>query len=158
MLSKCSYHIVHYAGEGFFDSASGGGSGLWFWESSGRRGSRQRLTAYELAYLLRRSQTMLFYLSADLGAAVGDRHLLDNNDFLGVMDALVMAGVPYVFGYRWRITRNGAHRFAQKFYQALFETQSPARAALYARRELYIKDRTDATWASALLVSQPPPP
>ena len=145
-LTRCSYHIVHYAGECFFDAATGEGSGLQL--------DDLKLTARDLAYLLRNSETRLFYMSASVSAAMGDKHLLHNNDFLGVMDAVVMAGVPNVFGYRWPVTKEGAHRFAALFYLALFETHSPAKAAFRARSEICRLDRFDETWLSPILVSQ----
>jgi CHAT domain-containing protein len=97
---------------------------------------------------------MLFYLSSSVGATVGGQHLLHNNDYIGIIDALVHAGVPIVLAHRWHVTDRGALQFAKYFYKALLETQSPARAALHARTEIYISDPTNETWMSPILVSQ----
>ncbi|MEH1799006.1 MAG: CHAT domain-containing protein [Nostoc sp.] len=154
LLKQCSYHIVHYAGHSYFDQTTGEGSGLIFWEHPGNRGSKQRLTARALSQLLRDSQTILFYLSSCVGAAVGGEDLLRGNDYLGVMDAIVQAGIPTVLGYRWYVTDSGARQFATKFYESLLETQSPNRAVLYARQDIYRRNAMDETWISPILVDQ----
>lgn len=154
LLNRCPYHIVHYAGHGYFDAATGEDSGLIFWRNPRRQGDVVRLTARALAQRLQGSSTVLFYLSSCVGGTVGGEHLLHGNDYLGVMDAIVQAGVPVVLGYRWYVTDQGARQFASLFYKALFETQSPPQAALHARREMYIQDATDETWTSPILVTQ----
>ncbi|MFN6478262.1 CHAT domain-containing protein [Nostoc sp. DedQUE07] len=154
LLKQCSYHIIHYAGHSYFDQATGEGSGLIFWEHPENRGSKQRLTARALSQLLRDSQTILFYLSSCVGAAVGGEHLLRGNDYLGIMDAIIQAGIPTVLGYRWYVTDSGARQFATKFYESLLETQSPNRAALYARQDIYRRNAMDETWISPILVDQ----
>jgi CHAT domain-containing protein len=154
LLNRCAYHIVHYAGHGYFDAATGEDSGLVFWSKPKQQGGVARLTARALAQRLQGSETVLFYLSSCVGSTVGGEHLLHSSDYLGVMDAIVQAGVPVVLGYRWYVTDSSAKRFASNFYNALFETQSPPQAALHARREIYIQDATDETWTSPILVTQ----
>lgn len=153
LLEQSPYHIVHYAGHGYFEEKVEN-SGLDFWDDPKTKHRKMRLTARELANRLQNSQTVLFYLSCCVGAMVGDEHLLHQNDYLGVMDAVVQAGVPVVLGYRWYLTDGGALKFASHFYNALLETQSPPVAALFARRELYMQDATDETWTSPILVVQ----
>ena len=156
LLDKCAYHLVHYAGHAAFDAGSGEESGLFFWEKSNRRGKVERLVARSLARLLRGSQTRLFYLSTCVGATVGAESLLHQYDFLGVMDALVQAGLPSVLGFRWNVSDERARTFAGRFYNALFETRAPARAVHAARRSLYMEDASDETWTSPILVVQQP--
>ena len=154
LLNRCAYHIVHYAGHGYFDAATGEDSGLIFWQKPKQQGDAAHLTARALAQRLQGSDTVLFYLSSCVGSTVGGEHLLHSNDYLGVMDAIVQAGVPVVLGYRWYVTDSGARHFAGHFYNTLFETQSPPQAALHARREVYIRDASDETWTSPILVTQ----
>jgi CHAT domain-containing protein len=154
-LRQCSYHLVHYAGHGHFDQATGENSGLLFWKDRNRRGGTALLTARQLAQLLAGGQTMLFYLSTCVGAQVGSEQLLRDNDYLGVMDAVVQAGVPYVLGYRWYVTDSGSRRFASHFYERLFTSPYvPEQAVLYARSQVYGADGTDETWISPILVAQ----
>jgi CHAT domain-containing protein len=154
-LQKSTYHVVHYAGHGYFDEVTGENSGLVFWQEDSRRGEPTVLTARELSGLLAGSQTRLFYLSACLGAAEGSDHLLHDNDYLGIMDAIVQAGVPYVLGFRWYVTDSGSRQFAAHFYERLFTRPFvPERAALYARQQIYGADGTDETWTSPILVAQ----
>lgn len=154
LLNKCAYDIVHYAGHGLFDTMASENSGLLFWQQRNRQGEVALLPARALAQRLKGSKTLLFYLSACVGATVGGAHLLHNNDYLGVMDAIVQAGVPVVLGYRWVVTDDGAKRFAAEFYRSLFATQSPPQAAFRARREIYMRDANDETWTSPILVAQ----
>jgi len=154
-LRQCSYHLVHYAGHGHFDPATGENSGLLFWRDRNRRGGTALLTARQLAQLLAGGQTMLFYLSTCVGAQVGSEQLLRDNDYLGVMDAVVQAGVPYVLGYRWYVTDSGSRRFAFHFYERLFTSPYvPEQAILHARSQVYGADGTDETWTSPILVAQ----
>lgn len=153
-LNKSSYHIIHFAGEAVFDSFIGENSGLYFWEKKSRQGKRKLLTARELGTLLADSQAKLVYLNAGLTGAVSDAHSLTTNEYLGIIDAVVMAGVPHVLGYRWPIIENSC-RFAQVFYQTLFKMRSPAKAAFYGRREIYnVQPEQDLSWISPILVSQ----
>ncbi|MBT7304539.1 MAG: CHAT domain-containing protein, partial [Victivallales bacterium] len=154
VLSKCPYHIVHYAGHAEFSPDTGENSGLRFWAEEQKGGETQRLTARALAQLMQGSKTSLFFLSCCVGATVGGGQLLRANEYLGVMDALVQARVPAVLGYRWNVTDAGARTFATEFYDGLFETRSPAQAALRARRQIYMDDATDETWTSPILVMQ----
>jgi len=153
-LSKCAFHIVHYAGHGQFSPETGENSGLRFWAEEQQHGGIQQLTARALAQLMPGSKTNLFFLSCCVGATVGSKSLLRANEYLGVMDALAQARVPAVLGYRWNVTDSGARTFASVFYDALLETQSPAQATLRARRQIYMDDPTDETWTSPILVMQ----
>ena len=98
---------------------------------------------------------MFCYLSCCVGAMVSSVQRLRDDDYLGVMDAVIQAGVPYVLGYRWYVTDSGSRRFATLFYEKLIgERNSPEQAVLYARSQLYGNDGNDETWTSPILVSQ----
>ena len=153
LLEKCSYHIVHFAGHSKFDAATGENSELIFYQHPKNRSGEDVLTARTLFTLLRDSQTILFYLSSCVGATVAGQKVL-GKDCLGIMDAIVQAGIPTVFGYRWYVTDSGAQRFASQFYESLLATRSPNRAVLKARQVIYNQAGDDETWLSPILVVQ----
>jgi CHAT domain-containing protein len=155
LLEHCSYHIAHFAGHAQFDSKNVENSGLLLFKGKGRAGGITLLTARRLARLLNESQNMFFYLSCCIGAATGGSQHLRSNDYLGLMDAVVQAGVPYVVGYRWYVTDSGSRRFAVNFYeQLLTDPYSPEKSMLYARQQIYGKSGNDETWTSPILVAQ----
>jgi hypothetical protein len=157
VLKNCAYHLVHFAGHGAFEEQTGENSGLLFWKDT-KRSAKAVLTARQLNEWLSNSETRLIYLSACVGARMGSEALLRANDYLGVMDAVVQAGVPYCLGYRWYVTDVGSRLFARQFYERLF-TQPfafiPERAVYHARKERYAAAGTDdETWTSPILVAQ----
>jgi hypothetical protein len=155
LLENCSHHVVHLAGHATFDPQCVEESGLLFYEKKGRSGKIKVLTARRVAQLMGQSRTMLCYLSCCVGAMVGGGHLLHDYDYLGLMDAIVHAGVPYVLGYRWYVTDSGSRRFATSFYEKLLDfPHAPESATLHARRQAYGDDGNDETWTSPILVAQ----
>lgn len=156
-LRKCTYHVVHYAGHGLFDEATGENSGLRFWQRDNMQGERVTLTARELASLLEASETRFFYLNACVGAELTSEQALTNNDYLGTMDAIVKAGVPYVLGFRWYVTDQSSRTFANLFYQHFFTRPlAPELAVLTTRKRIYEEDALNETWSSPILVAQTP--
>lgn len=155
-LAHGSYHLVHYAGQVYHDKINPDQGGLLF--SAGREDKLGQflLTLRELNDLMRNGETQLFYLSACLGPQVWDEYVLQDQDYLDPLAALVEAGIPYVFGFRWFVTVENRVRFTALFYESLFKKKSfnPQQAALYARRESYRHNDQDETWASPLLVAQ----
>jgi hypothetical protein len=154
LLRNERFHIVHFAGHAQFDPTAPESSSLLFWERQNRQGEVKHLTGLQLRHCLDASPPLMLYVSSCSGATVGGGHLLDQNDYLGIMDAAVQAGVPVVFGYRWYVTDAGARRFACLFYESLFTTQSPTRAVLHARKTMYCDYPNDETWTSPVLVVQ----
>ena len=155
LLTNCRFHVVHYAGHCRYDPERPEQSCLLFWDRGGAGRREVALTALALNGMLTRSETRLLYLNSCVGAVVGDGEFA-HQDCKGVMDAVVKAGVPAVLGYRWEVTDDGARAFAERFYQALFETHCPAKAALRARQTLYRRNAEDETWTAPVLVVQKP--
>lgn len=157
-LSLRTFHIIHYAGPCVFNSTNGDDSALLLGDVSHARSSgsrpRERISALDLAQLLRNSDTRLFYVNSGESAASAFPPVEDQICF-GVCHALVKASIPYVLGFRWDINRPAAVDFAETFYQSLFETHSPGRAALAARSKQFRRDRHDPSWVSSVLVTQP---
>lgn len=154
-LKHCKAHIIHYAGHSQFEGRTGEESYLSFWQRpKNRSGDYNKLSARAIAQLLRDSDTMLVYFSSCVGATVGASHLLHSQDYLGLMDAVIQAGVPNVLGYRWYVTDKGARNFATTFYDSLLETRSLPRAVLHGRQKIYRENASDETWMSPILVTQ----
>lgn len=84
---------------------------------------------------------------------VGVAGLLDN-DFLGIADASVEAGLPAVLGMRWPVNDGSARVLARAFYDALFREGALDTALLKARQAIASRDRKDITWVSPVLVVQ----
>ena len=155
VLKHSPYHIIHFAGHAQFDFEKPENSGLFVFKDKNRRGGAGILPARHIAQLLRDSDTMFCYLSCCVGAMVGSAQGLRDEDYLGVMDAVTQAGVPYVLGYRWYVTDGGSRRFAGLYYEKLLSDRTtPELAALHARSQLYGTDGNDETWTSPILVAQ----
>jgi len=152
-LKKQSYDIVHYAGHGLYKAESPEESSLYFWAGEDKQGGVVPMQAAELKMLLGQSEARLVYLSSCYGTAAGDKTALLDDDFLGLADAIVQAGVPSVLGFRWPVSDRGARRLALAFYRSLLEQGSPEIALWSARCELAI-DRNDTTWLSPILIHQ----
>jgi CHAT domain-containing protein len=152
-LQESSYDIVHYAGHGSYKATSPEESSLYFWASEGKQGDVVPMPATELKLLLERSEVRLVYLSSCYGTATGSQVALLDDDFLGLADAVVQAGVPSVVGFRWPVSDDGARKLALAFYHSLLEQGSPEIALWNARCELAV-DRNDTTWLSPILIHQ----
>lgn len=154
-LERCQYHIVHYVGECEIDESNGENSCLRLREQRIPNRRRTALTARELGVHLSESQVVLFFLSAN-STAFGSqrRQLTQGADYLGLMDALVRAGVPNVLGYRWKLSADCRSRFAEQFYRSLLETASIPRAAYRARQAAYTTDANKMSWLSSIVIAQ----
>ena len=151
---KNGYHVMHYAGHGFYDAQMPEESALLLWERPRCAGSVKRLTVSEIAILLQNSPTRLVYLSCCEGAATADESHLVEDDLLGLADGIIQAGVPAVISFRWPVSERGAQRFALSFYESFFQHGSLGRAALNARRDVAAESRSDRTWLSPILIMQ----
>jgi CHAT domain-containing protein len=151
-LSRCRYDIVHIAAAGRFDAAAPDESALLL-PTNVAATEMKPLTASQIGQLLEGSVTDLFFASADYSAATGGREFLAHCDYLGVMDALVFAGIPCIVGYRWAVTDDGAREAAIRFYERLLIEGSPARALRHARHEGYVERGHDATHLGLVLVA-----
>jgi DNA-binding response OmpR family regulator len=153
-LQKCRYHIVHYAGHGTYDRQSPEKGYLSFWEKPNRQGDVKRMPASELHILLRGADLRFVYLSCCLGTKTGEPAQLLDDDFLGIADGIVHAGVPAVLGFRWPVSDSGAKTLALAFYESLAKQGQIDTALLKARCEIAARDRDDITWLSPILIMQ----
>ena len=153
-LQRCKYHIVHYAGHGTYNNSSPERSYLSFWEGRYLQGPIKDMSVTELRMLLRGSKTQFFYLSGCFGTKTGNSSQLLDDDFLGIADGLIHAGIPSVLGYRWPVSDSQAKEIALAFYRSLAQQGQLDTALLHARRELAAKNRDDITWLSPILIMQ----
>ena len=153
-LQKCRYHIVHYAGHGTYDRQSPEKSHLSFWEKPNRGGIVKEMPVFELQMLLRGSDLRFVYLSCCLGTKTGEPAKLLDDDFLGIADGIVHAGVPSVLGFRWPVSDSGAKMLALAFYESLAKQGQIDTALLDGRCEVAARDRDDITWLSPILIMQ----
>lgn len=154
LLNTGGYHIVHYAGHSGFDLSSPEESRLLFWEKPDRQGQVLPLPISELAMCLQDTDIRFMYLSSCESARTGDSTALLQNDFLGITDGIIRAGVPAVLGYRWPVAGESAKALAETFYHALARTGQLDSALLEARRQIAGINRKDTTWLSPILVMQ----
>jgi hypothetical protein len=152
-IEKSSYDIVHYAGHGNYDIKSSESSCLYFWEEEQKRGGIRKMKTTEIIDFLQNSKTRLLYLSCCFSttSAHGNN---PNDDFLGLADAAIQAGVPSVIGFRAPVSDVGATELAKNFYKSLFERGRIDIALWEARRSLARTNRNDPTWLSPILISQ----
>ncbi len=153
-LKRESYDIIHYAGHGGYAGGSPEESSLYFWAGENKCGDVVRMKATELKMLLGQSQARLLYMSSCYGATTGGKTTLLDDDFLGLADGVVQAGVPSVLGFRWSVSDRGASEMALAFYRSLLDQGSPEIALWRARCELAALDRNDTTWMSPILIHQ----
>jgi CheY-like chemotaxis protein len=153
-LRQCPYHIVHYVGHGLFEKHSPEQSSLFFWEGQNRSGNVVPLSGAELSFLLKNSDVRLFHLSCCEGTRTGTTIDLLDDDYLGIADGIIQAGIPSVLGFRWPVSVGGAWKLALDFYRSFLRYGSPEHALLDARRELAMSDLNNPDWASPVLVVQ----
>jgi CHAT domain-containing protein len=101
--------------------------------------------------LVEKSDIRFFYLSCCQGTATAAQNQLLDDDFLGITDALIQAGVPSALGFRWPVSDQGAVELAVGFYDTLARDGRLDVALLEARKKI---DRDDLTWLSPVLIAQ----
>jgi CheY-like chemotaxis protein len=152
-LASQSYDIIHYAGHGWYDANHKDASAIYFWGDT----SKSRVVAMntaELTNLLSTSRVRLIYLSCCSSSATGTYSDGRSDDFLGLADAVIQAGVPSALGFRAPVDDMQAIKLAKYFYRHLLERGSMDVALWEARRNLASENRDDPTWLSPILISQ----
>lgn len=117
-----------------------------------RRGEIYKLSGNELSNIISKTDdTFIVYLSSCYSALTGSRSLLTYCSSLGIVDALVKAGVPIIVGHRLPLKDQASVKFANEFYQHLLRKYSPEISLLRARKSL---PEDDSAWASAVMLMQ----
>jgi len=151
-LESGKYHLLHFAGHGFFDQEHPDRSYLVLWKDAAKR-DKEHLTASDLKDMVMKTELRFAYLSCCEGTTTGNAY----NNFLGVADALVLGGVPEVIGYRWPVADESAKTLATKFYEFYFTNDFSASLALWKARRAIARGpekRDDSAWASPILIQQ----
>jgi CHAT domain-containing protein len=170
------WDIIHYAGHGCYDENNPGSSKLFFWEEictktqwksmqsepdafkrrdriRRSRGPLKEISANDLHDRLKHPPSV-FYLSCCHSAQVAGSHYLIFCRSLGLVDAVIRAGVPIVVGHRWPLVDGDLTiKFVQTLYERLLSEYPPEQAIYYARKAAQAEDMI---WASAVMVLQNP--
>jgi len=150
-LESKEYHVFHYAGHSYFNERSSANSSIFL---RGYDNQPRPLTASDLESLFQNSQLRFAYFSCCESAVQGNLSQLRRNDFLGIMDATVKAGVPAVLGMRWPVDDEGAKEMAVEFYKQLFnEKYGYLDVALFKARNKVSRLKLK-TWLSSVLIVQ----
>jgi DNA-binding response OmpR family regulator len=151
LLGTKSFHLIHYAGHSQFDAPRPDRSGLRFGSDVS-----DEITASRLYHLLRDSAAHFVFLNSCVGAQVANADRLKENDYLGLLDTAIVAGVPAALGFRWDVSNRAAMEFAQVFYNHLFETRSLEEATWQTRCDIYGSPENgwNETWLSPILIVQ----
>jgi ActR/RegA family two-component response regulator len=152
-LANNSYDIIHYAGHGSYDLNNKSASAIYFWSERNHGGNVKSMQAAEVTDILSSSGARLVYLSCCFGSATGTKNSL-NDDFLGLSDAVIQAGIPSVLGFRSPVLDEQAITMATYFYQHFLERGGLDVALWESRRKLASSNFEDSTWLSPILISQ----
>lgn len=150
-LESKSYDILHYAGHGKYDNNQTDNCSISFWEEKYRKGRIRELKAQQLSALAADSDLKFVYLSCCAGGQAGDYHKLIDNNFLGLTESLLIAGVPAVLGYRWPVSDKNAIGLAKGFYSSLLQHCHLDRALYDARRSIYYGEHNPIDGLSPIL-------
>lgn len=154
LLDGCQYHMVHYIGHGKFKQKSPEQSCLLFREQGNQSSDVKEISGDQLGLLLRDAETSFFHLTCCEGTQSGEASDLVEDDYLGIADGIIQAGVPSVLGYRWPVAASRAKDMLDAFYPAFLAYGNPQSALLFARKRLAMQDKDDLTWLSPMLIIQ----
>ena len=154
MMESGPYHIVHYSGHGRHFSEDPDASGVVL---LGKDGDVEVVKCKKLRGWFTAAKSWLAYLSCcNSSAAAGTGQGLSAR-YLGMMDAVVAAGVPNVIGFRCLVSDQSALSLADEFYRQLFTVQPEKNlslALLAARQKVDNGSEYFDAWASSMLITQ----
>lgn len=154
-IQKEDYHIIHYAGHATYDEDSPASSYLSFQAEKNSPEFSTEMSGSVLKRLFQDSKNLRFvYLSCCEGTVTGQPQNFLDNEFLGIADAIVHAGVPSTLGYRHPVEDSSAKALAIAFYTYLAQYGDIDTALLETRREIYSQSPEDPTWISPILIMQ----
>lgn len=153
LLKGCKYHLLHYAGHGFYKDHAPAKSYLPFYINGGRK-KVKRLYISSLSNLLRESSLSFVYLNCcSSSRASGNQQLIDS-DFPGLSVGIIKSGIPTVLGYRCEVKEQSALNFSRYFYASLFKEGYPDKAVYNARNEIFLNNPDDSIWIASVLIDQ----
>lgn len=145
-LKKHTYHVLHYAGHGGFDRASGMG-GLWLSDAAGQA---SLLSGSQLRVLLHDApRVRLVFLNGCETAMMSEE--TGRDPFAGVAAALVMAGVPAVLAMQFAISDRAALAFSKTLYARLARGCPIDEATAEGRQAVMMEDPDTIEWGAPVL-------
>jgi hypothetical protein len=154
LIENGPYHLVHYSGHGYHFKEGPDLSGIVLRAENGK--DVQVVTCRQLKGWFTTSKSWLVYLSCCNSSASSGRLGLSER-YLGMMDAVALAGVPNIVGFRCMVSDQAALHLADEFYRQLFEVQvekNLSQAMLSARRAVERRNDFFDAWATSMLITQ----
>lgn len=148
------FHLFHFCGHAEHVADAPPKSAIVL---AGEDGTATVVSCEQLRYLLEDRVLWFAYFSCCHGAAASGRSGAIWQDYVGLVDAVVAAGVPNAVGYRWAVRDSVAARMADRFYQAFLSGPTafdPAAALLAARKASNQERDMIEGWAGLLVVCQ----
>ena len=157
-ISSNKYNIIHYNGHGRADFSKNSSQNYMFvWKGNNKQSPVVAINATSLSSSLQRAANLQFvYLSCCQGAPSDERAGRFSNSFTGLLDAVVLAGVPNVLGMRWPVSVENSKTFAKFFYRALLIERNvdSVELALKIARSQVLGERDYSVWCSPILIKQ----
>jgi len=154
LMENGPYHIFHYTGHGHHYSEDQDASGIALYSENG---AAQVVKCNQLRRWFNSARSWLAYLSCCHSSAASGTGSGLSSKYVGMIDAVVAAGVPNVIGFRCLVSDTAALHLADEFYRYLFtvqETKDLSKAMLAARKKVEGRPQFFDSWASAMLVTQ----
>lgn len=146
-----AFHVLHFMGHGGFDAEAGAGA-LVFEDAAGNSApvwGRMLAEAIKSCDSLR-----LIILNACETARLPRRG--DQDPYLGVASALILAGIPAVVAMQLPISEEAAQTFSQRFYMALAAGFPVDAATAEARLAVHLECPDSWEWAVPALFMRTP--
>ncbi len=148
-LHSGDYHVVHYAGHGYYDEISP--------ERSAWRLQDGLVTAIQLTKQMTQKPPLIVFSNAcETGKSKGWRGNEFEGQTFGIPNAFLEGGVPIFIGAYWEIHDEAAANLAINFYKRFVSGEKLGNALRNAKRDIYLEsDGRELVWASFLLYGDP---
>jgi CHAT domain-containing protein len=143
------YHIVHFSGHAYFDSANPSNSSLMLFEDD--------MDAGQILTLFGRHPPVLSFMNGcETAVTGGDPGPQNRFDIFSLARAFLDTG-SYFIGNRWKINDEAAATFAESFYRKLLLEEQPLGKVIRdARIDCRAKmPQEDFSWASYIYYGDP---
>jgi CHAT domain-containing protein len=141
------YHVVHYSGHAFFNSATPVDSSLVLYDRD--------MTTGHIRKLCKKPPVLFFVNGCESTVARGTGDQWKNRyDIFGLARAFLETGA-YLLGSRWKVGDKGAAKFAEAFYGHMLEEKPLGKAIREARSACKAALPDDFSWASYVYYGDP---
>jgi CHAT domain-containing protein len=154
LVNNRPFHLFHFIGHGSHFSEEPDASGMVL---LGEGGEPEIVTCRRLSRWLEGTNLWLAYISSCHSSAASGSGLGLSQKYVGLIEAIVAAGVPNIVGFRWLVSDRSAFYLADEFYRQVFKVQSEKNlslAMLEARRAVELRTDFFDAWASSMLLTQ----